>query len=288
MVMAARIVPAVGTGIITSVASSTAAAMAPPGRRGWALAFVPGGLTLATALGLPLGTLIGRTGWHITLWAVAGIGLLAVVGSAIGLPGVTLPTASLPDRPRPLKQGRALAPTLVWAAVWGATVGVTALTLLWHLGTARRPAAPAPWHPCPPWTVRRSPRREPSRPTASSGPTCGRGNSSWASGARQPVVTTRRRRFSMSGNTAGRRVSYAPGVREYVQEAPAAQQPAPAAADAVRAYARPRPERTPTDSRPLRRTAVTNGLPDPEHCTPRGDCARPRVDNRRPRPTPPA
>ncbi|WP_438295972.1 MFS transporter [Streptomyces sp. HUAS TT7] len=95
---------AVGAGIITSAASSTAAAIAPPERRGRALAFVLGGLTSATALGLPLGTLIGRADWRITLWAVAGIGLMA----AVGLPGVTLPAASLSDRLRPLKQGRVL------------------------------------------------------------------------------------------------------------------------------------------------------------------------------------
>ncbi|MET9414450.1 MFS transporter [Streptomyces klenkii] len=109
VVMAARIVTAVGAGIITAAASSTAAAIAPPERRGRALAFVLGGLTLATALGLPLGTLIGRADWHITLWAVAGIGLLAAIGIVVGLPRVTLPAASLPDRMRPLKQGRVLA-----------------------------------------------------------------------------------------------------------------------------------------------------------------------------------
>uniref|UniRef100_A0AAU2UYT5 MFS transporter n=1 Tax=Streptomyces sp. NBC_00003 TaxID=2903608 RepID=A0AAU2UYT5_9ACTN len=109
VVMASRIVTAVGAGIITAAASSTAAAITPPQRRGRALAFVLGGLTLATALGLPLGTLIGRTDWHITLWAVAGIGLLAAAGIAVGLPKVTLPAASLPDRLRPLKQGRVLA-----------------------------------------------------------------------------------------------------------------------------------------------------------------------------------
>ncbi|MGP3989186.1 MFS transporter [Streptomyces sp. 3N207] len=109
VVMAARIATAVGAGTINSAASSTAAAIAPPERRGRALAFVLGGLTLATALGLPLGTLIGRADWHITLWAVAGVGLLAAVGIAVGLPGVTLPAASLSDRLRPLKRGRVLA-----------------------------------------------------------------------------------------------------------------------------------------------------------------------------------
>lgn len=112
-VLAARILTAVGAGVINAVASSTAVAIVPPERRGRALAFVLGGLTLATALGLPLGTLIGHADWHLTLWAVAGVGLLAAVGIAVGLPEVKLPAASLPDRLRPLRQGRVLAVLVV-------------------------------------------------------------------------------------------------------------------------------------------------------------------------------
>ncbi|MBF6065158.1 MFS transporter [Nocardia terpenica] len=103
-VMAARIVTAAGAGIITSAASSTAAAVAPPQRRGAALAFVMGGLTTATALGLPLGTLIGGTDWHLTLWAVAALGLIACLGIAFGMPKVSLPAATLGQRLAPLRQ----------------------------------------------------------------------------------------------------------------------------------------------------------------------------------------
>ncbi|MGW9205828.1 MFS transporter [Embleya sp. NPDC055664] len=108
VVMAARVLTAIGAGTITSTASGTAAAIVEPERRGRALAFVLGGLTLATAVGLPLGTLIGRTDWRITLWAVAALGLLAAVGVALGLPKVVLPAASLADRLRPLRQRRVL------------------------------------------------------------------------------------------------------------------------------------------------------------------------------------
>ncbi|WP_329625791.1 MFS transporter [Streptomyces sp. NBC_01255] len=154
VVMAARVVTAVGAGIITAAASSTAAAIAPPERRGRALAFVLGGLTSATALGLPLGTLIGRADWHVTLWAVAGIGLLAAIGIAVGLPRVTLPAASLPDRLRPLRQGHVLALlavtslaflgtytlyTYIVPALWDATGGneslLTLVLLAWGVGT---------------------------------------------------------------------------------------------------------------------------------------------------------
>ncbi|MEU2545962.1 MFS transporter [Streptomyces roseolus] len=121
VVMAARVVTAVGASAITAAASSTAAALVPPERRGRALAFVLGGLTLATALGLPLGTLVGGAGWQTTLWAVAGVGLLAALGIAVALPRVELPAASLADRMRPLRQGRVL--------------GLLAVTSLALLGT---------------------------------------------------------------------------------------------------------------------------------------------------------
>ncbi|MFI8509939.1 MFS transporter [Streptomyces sp. NPDC085460] len=104
--MIGNAVTAVGAGVITAAASSTAAAVVAPERRGRALAFGLGGLTLATALGMPLGTLIGGAGWQLTLSAVAGVGVLAALGVAAGLPRAELPAASLADRLRPLGQAR--------------------------------------------------------------------------------------------------------------------------------------------------------------------------------------
>ncbi|QIB48161.1 MFS transporter [Streptomyces aureoverticillatus] len=102
-VMGARVVTAAGAGIITSTAASAAVAVTPPERRGRALAFVLGGLTLSSAIGLPLGTLIGRGDWHLTLWAVAALGVVAALGIAFGIPRITLPAATFRARLAPLK-----------------------------------------------------------------------------------------------------------------------------------------------------------------------------------------
>lgn len=98
-----RILTAVGAATITATASSAAVAIAPPERRGRAMAIVIGGLTVSTALGMPLGLLIGATDWRLTLWAVAGLGILAVIGVSIGLPKISMPATSLTARLAPLR-----------------------------------------------------------------------------------------------------------------------------------------------------------------------------------------
>ena len=103
-VMTARIVTAAGAGIITSTSSSAAAAVTPPEKRGRALAFVMGGLTLSSAVGLPLGTLIGSSDWHLTLWAVAALGAVTALGVALGLPTIKLPATTFRARLAPLKE----------------------------------------------------------------------------------------------------------------------------------------------------------------------------------------
>ncbi|MEU6948621.1 MFS transporter [Streptomyces sp. NPDC046316] len=104
VVLTARIITAAGAGIITSTASSAAAVVAPPEQRGRALAFVLGGLTLSSAIGLPLGTLIGSSDWHVTLWAVAGLGVVAALGVALALPKIMLPATTFRARLEPLKE----------------------------------------------------------------------------------------------------------------------------------------------------------------------------------------
>jgi DHA1 family inner membrane transport protein len=106
--LAARILTALGAATITATASSAAVAVTPEERRGRAMALVIGGLTLSTALGMPLGNLLGSVDWRLTLWAVAGLGVLAAIGVSVSLPRVTLPAPSLTARLAPLRQAKVL------------------------------------------------------------------------------------------------------------------------------------------------------------------------------------
>lgn len=94
--------------------------LAPPEKRGQALAMVVVGLTIATVLGSPLGTWVGEHfGWRLSFGlvaALAGIAFLALL--LAGLPRTTAPQVlSLRTRLAPLGKPHmlfALAPALVW------------------------------------------------------------------------------------------------------------------------------------------------------------------------------
>lgn len=115
-----RVFAAAGAASFTPQASGVAATLAPEGRRGAALSIVIGGLTLATALGVPIGTLVGsRLGWRSTLWLVAALGLVSLLGVATRLP-VLAPSGmhSLRERLLPLRSPAVLT-----------TLGVTLLAV---------------------------------------------------------------------------------------------------------------------------------------------------------------
>ena len=120
--MAARVILAGAAGVYVPAANAVASAVAQPGRRGSALAIVNGGLSLAIAIGVPLGAVLGHAaGWRATFAGVALLAMLAAAGLAYGLPrgfGAGLAVASLADRlhmaSRPIVL-RTLLVTTLWA-----------------------------------------------------------------------------------------------------------------------------------------------------------------------------
>jgi DHA1 family inner membrane transport protein len=96
-VLAARCLMALGAGIVTPVAASVGVALAGAEGRGRALAVVFGGLTLAQALGVPLGAWLGYAyGWRMAFGVVVLLSASATAALAAWLPrGIRVPVATL-------------------------------------------------------------------------------------------------------------------------------------------------------------------------------------------------
>ncbi|MEF2977573.1 MFS transporter [Subtercola sp. YIM 133946] len=77
---AGRIVAGLGGAALVPAATAAAASLAPPEKRGRAIAFVLLGFTAATALGSPLGTALGAVGgWQLPLLIVAALAAVLAV-----------------------------------------------------------------------------------------------------------------------------------------------------------------------------------------------------------------
>jgi predicted MFS family arabinose efflux permease len=130
--MAARILLAFAAGLYMPNANALAGALVAPERRGRALAIVNGGTTIAIALGVPLGALVGdRLGWRMTFAGVAILAAIATVGLIAGLrPGIGAGSAiaSLRERIAVARQPVVLAALLV-TTLW-ATGAYTVYTYL--------------------------------------------------------------------------------------------------------------------------------------------------------------
>ena len=120
--LAARIVLAVAAGLYGPNANALASALAPAERRGRALSIVNGGLSIAVALGVPLGAFIGNHfGWRVNFIGVAGLALLACGGLLLGVAktaGMGPAAPSLRARLAVIRQPSvlpALAVTTLWA-----------------------------------------------------------------------------------------------------------------------------------------------------------------------------
>lgn len=111
--MTGRVVSAIGGALLNAVISAYVIARTPPERRGRALSIVLGGWLTATALGVPLGLLLGQSDWRVPLLMVVVVGSLALIGIMMRLPRLHLPPRSLRETLRPLRQRRLIAALIV-------------------------------------------------------------------------------------------------------------------------------------------------------------------------------
>lgn len=84
----ARILTGLAHGVFFSIGSTIATSLVPKEKGASAIAIMFTGLTVALVTGVPLGTYIGQVfGWEATFLTVSILGLLAMIGSAILVPG---------------------------------------------------------------------------------------------------------------------------------------------------------------------------------------------------------
>ncbi|MDR7071093.1 MFS transporter [Fictibacillus barbaricus] len=124
LLLMARFITAFSHGVFFSIGAPIAADLVPEHKRASAIAFMFTGLTVATVTGVPLGTFIGQTfGWRATFWAVALLGVIAIIASAILVPKnlKEAPPSSFSDQLKVIKNGRLLLAFAITALGYGGT-----------------------------------------------------------------------------------------------------------------------------------------------------------------------
>ncbi|MEU8226309.1 MFS transporter [Kribbella sp. NPDC048915] len=112
-----RIVAALGGSLLNAAVTGYVIALTPVQHHGKALSFVLGGWMTATALGVPVGLLLGQSSWRFPMILVAVVGTIALLGILLRLPRLHLPGGTLVERIRPLGQPRLVAGLLVTTGI---------------------------------------------------------------------------------------------------------------------------------------------------------------------------
>jgi DHA1 family inner membrane transport protein len=97
--MVARVITALAHGTFFGVGSVVATSLVAPDRKASAIAVMFTGLTVATLLGVPFGAWLGLAlGWRATFFAVAAIGVVALIVLSLFVPRATEVEAPIPLR----------------------------------------------------------------------------------------------------------------------------------------------------------------------------------------------
>jgi DHA1 family inner membrane transport protein len=89
VMMTGRVIAALCHGAFFGIGSVVAAGLVAPEKGAGAISVMFTGLTAANVLGVPFGTFLGQQfGWRATFWAIAVIGVLALIGIAALVPAL--------------------------------------------------------------------------------------------------------------------------------------------------------------------------------------------------------
>ncbi|MGD6830674.1 MFS transporter [Sutcliffiella halmapala] len=126
MLLTFRILTAIVTGVLISLAMIVASETMPAKKRGLAISFVFGGFTLANVVGVPIGTVVSSWfGWNATFMLTTILGGVAFLASYFVLPGgLSQVRSSIRDQFALLTNPRILIAFFIPALGFGATYAV--------------------------------------------------------------------------------------------------------------------------------------------------------------------
>ncbi|MEC0176085.1 MFS transporter [Paenibacillus favisporus] len=87
LLLFSRVITAVVTGVLIALAMAVASEALPPEKRGPVISIIFTGFTVASVLGVPLGTFIGQWGgWHMSYWFTTLLGIVSLIASFATIP----------------------------------------------------------------------------------------------------------------------------------------------------------------------------------------------------------
>lgn len=99
LVLAGRVVAALGAAAFQSNAFALAGVLAPPERRAQSFAVIAAGASLAAVFGVPFGLAVAAwLGWRGTMWTITALAAVAAVLALLGVPSVHLPATTMRER----------------------------------------------------------------------------------------------------------------------------------------------------------------------------------------------
>ncbi|MDN5687200.1 MAG: MFS transporter [Brachybacterium sp.] len=140
LALGGRVLAALGGCLLAAAVTGYVVHLVAKRHRGRALSFVLGGWMTATALGVPVGLILGQSNWRLPLVLVSVVGTVALVGIGLRLPPLRYPSSSLLDRLRPLARPHLVAGLLVSTGVLCASY-----TCFTYAVLILQPSHPAGW-----------------------------------------------------------------------------------------------------------------------------------------------
>ncbi|MCM1013257.1 MFS transporter [Brevibacterium sp. XM4083] len=149
MMMIGRIVAALCHGAFFGIGSVVAAGLVAPNRQAAAISMMFAGLTSANVLGVPLGTFLGQAaGWRSTFWAIAIIGIIALIGIVTLIPkdaGRATGTGSILGEFRIFRTPQVWASILLTVLGYGGMFGAFTYMAFTLTGVSGFAASTVPW-----------------------------------------------------------------------------------------------------------------------------------------------